>query len=103
MNLFQELKRRKVFKTLGVYGAAAFIILQVSDIVFPRLLLPDWTATFVIILLILGFPLTFFMSWNYDITPDQHQQSEDGSENLPTSKESPQNEKTNINVYTITG
>ncbi|SVC27090.1 uncharacterized protein METZ01_LOCUS279944, partial [marine metagenome] len=26
---FQELKRRKVLKTLGVYGAAAFIIIQV--------------------------------------------------------------------------
>ena len=48
MNLFQELKRRKVFKTVGVYAAAALIIIQVADIVFPRLLLPDWTVTFII-------------------------------------------------------
>ena len=100
---FQELKRRKVLTTLGVYSAAAFIIIQVADIVLTRLLLPDWTVTFVVVLVILGFPLTIFMSWNYDITPDKHQQSEDGSENLPTSKESPPNEKPNINVYTITG
>ena len=48
MNLFQELKRRKVFKTIGVYAAASLIIIQVADIVFPRLLLPDWTVTFII-------------------------------------------------------
>ena len=55
MNLFQELKRRKVFKTVGVYAAASLIIIQVADIVFPRLLLPDWTVTFVIVLVIIGF------------------------------------------------
>ena len=57
MNLFQELKRRKVLKTLGVYGAVAFIMIQVSDIVLTRLLLPDWTVTFVVVLVILGFPI----------------------------------------------
>ena len=70
MNLFQELKRRKVFKTVGVYAAASLIIIQVADIVFPRLLLPDWTVTFVIVLVILGFPITFFLSWTYDLKHD---------------------------------
>ena len=44
MNFFEELKRRKVFKTIGVYAAAALIIIQVADIVFPRLLLPEASA-----------------------------------------------------------
>ena len=70
LKLFKELKRRKVLKTLGVYSAAAFIIIQVSDIVLTRLMLPDWTVTFIIVLVILGFPLTFFMSWNYDIVSE---------------------------------
>tara|TARA_B100001146_G_C15995512_1_gene354450 strand:- start:340 stop:684 length:345 start_codon:yes stop_codon:yes gene_type:complete len=30
MNLFQELKRRKVFKAVGVYAAASLIIIQVN-------------------------------------------------------------------------
>ena len=38
MKLIEEIKRRKVLKTLGVYSAAAFIIIQISDIVFPQLL-----------------------------------------------------------------
>ena len=79
MNLFQELKRRKVFKTLGVYAAAALIIIQVADIVFPRFFLPDWTVTFVIVLVILGFPITFLLSWNYDITKDD--QKHDDTDN----------------------
>ena len=67
MNLFQELKRRKVLTTLGVYGAAAFVIIQVAGVVFPALRFPDWTVAFVIILIILGFPITFFLSWTYDL------------------------------------
>ena len=70
MNFVEELKRRKVLKTLGVYAAAAFIMIQVAEIVFPRLLLPDWTVTFVIILVILGFPVTFFLTWTYDLKRD---------------------------------
>ena len=67
IKLFQELKRRKVLTTLGVYAGAAFIIIQVAEIVFPRILIPDWAVTFVIILVILGFPITFFLSWTYDL------------------------------------
>ena len=67
LKLLQELKRRKVLTTLGVYAGAAFIIIQVAEIVFPRILIPDWAVTFVIILVILGFPITFFLSWTYDL------------------------------------
>ena len=67
LKLYKELKRRKVLKNLGVYGAGAFVFIQVADIVFERLLLPDWTVTFVIILAILGFPIALFLSWTYDL------------------------------------
>ena len=67
MNLIEELKRRKVFKTLGVYGAAALVISQLVATVFPYLFLPAWTITFIIVLLIIGFPITFFLSWTYEL------------------------------------
>ena len=86
MNLFQELKRRKVFKTVGVYAAASLIIIQVADIVFPRLLLPDWTVTFVIVLVILGFPITFFLSWTYDLKHDNTNNNHPEYNNDVTSK-----------------
>jgi tetratricopeptide (TPR) repeat protein/TolB-like protein len=68
--LWNELKRRKVFRVLAMYAATAFIILEASDIMLPRLGLPDWTVTFVIILIIIGFPITAIVSWIFDITPE---------------------------------
>ena len=67
LKLFKELKRRKVLTTLGVYGAAALVIINIATSVFPYLKLPPWTITFVIVLVILGFPITLFLSWTYDL------------------------------------
>ena len=86
MNFIQELKRRKVFKTLGVYAAAALIIIQVADIVFPRLLLPDWTVTLIVVLVIIGFPITFFLSWTYDLKHDDTDNNKLDYKNDLTSK-----------------
>lgn len=69
-HFWQELKRRKVPRVLAMYAATAFIILEASDIVFPRLGLPDWTVTLVIILVIVGVPVTVIVSWIFDITPE---------------------------------
>src|SRR5512137_993516 len=69
-NFWNELKRRKVVKASLVYVAVAYAILQASDIIFPRLGLPDWTVTFVLILLIIVFILVIVLTWVYDITPE---------------------------------
>jgi len=53
-----------------VYATAAFVILEAVDIIFPRLNFPDWTVTFVMILLALGFPITLIFSWIFDVTPE---------------------------------
>ena len=68
-NLFQEIKRRNMFKPLAVYASFAFIAIQVSDVVITRLFFPDWIGTLVVIFILIGFPVTFFISWIYDITP----------------------------------
>jgi len=66
---WKELKRRGVPRVLAMYAATAFIIMEASEIMLPRLGLPDWTVTFVIILLIVGLPVAFLLSWVFDITP----------------------------------
>ncbi|MBW3534897.1 MAG: hypothetical protein KY453_06730, partial [Gemmatimonadetes bacterium] len=68
--LLADLKRRKVFRVAAVYGATAFGALQVADLVFPRLSLPDWTVTLVLALVILGFPLTVILAWVFQVTPE---------------------------------
>jgi tetratricopeptide (TPR) repeat protein len=67
--LWGELKRRGVPKVLTMYAATAFIFIEAADIIFPRLGLPDWTVTLLIVLLIIGFPVAFVLSWVFDITP----------------------------------
>ncbi|MFO7853331.1 MAG: tetratricopeptide repeat protein [Bacteroidota bacterium] len=69
LNFWQELKRRKVVRVITVYAAAAFVILELVDIVSPALRLPSWTMGFVIVLLCIGFIISTILSWVYDITP----------------------------------
>ena len=69
LRLWQEMKRRGVPRVLAMYAATAFIVIEASDIIFPRLGLPDWSVTLMIILLIVGFPVAFVLSWIFDITP----------------------------------
>ena len=70
LKFHKELKRRKMFRPLVTYAAFSFVLIQVCSIVFPALLLPDWTNTFIVVLVILGFPVTVFFAWVYDITPE---------------------------------
>jgi len=67
---WQELKRRKVVRVITVYAAAAFVILELTDIVAPSLGLPDWTLNLIIILLCVGFIIAVIVSWIYDIKPE---------------------------------
>ena len=69
-SLLAELKRRKVFHVTAVYGATVFVVLQVADLVFPRLGLPDWTITLVVALGVLGFPVAIVLAWAFETGPD---------------------------------
>ncbi|TFH20710.1 MAG: hypothetical protein E4H10_16320, partial [Bacteroidia bacterium] len=64
---WQELKRRKVTRVITVYAAAAFVILQLIEILAPSLRLPEWTMNFILVLLIVGFIIAVILSWIYDV------------------------------------
>ncbi len=68
-NFWKELRRRKVVHIITVYAAVAFVILQLVDIVAEPLRLPVSTKALVIVLLCIGFVISVFISWVYDITP----------------------------------
>jgi TolB-like protein len=68
--LFADMKRRAVFKVAAVYGAMSFVVLQVADLIFPALDLPEWTITFILALAALGFPLALVLAWAFEKTPD---------------------------------
>ena len=70
MSLFSELKRRRVFRVAGVYAIAAWAAIEVADTILPRLALPEWTVTLVIVIALLGFPVAVGLAWAFDLTPE---------------------------------
>lgn len=69
-NLFSELKRRNVFRVGVAYSVVAWGVMQVVDLVAPRMALPEWVPGFVILLLGIGFPVALVFAWAYEITPE---------------------------------
>ena len=66
---FEELQRRKVYRVAAAYIIAAGFIIQIGSAVFPAWELPNWTLRLVVVLLLIGFPISLILAWAYDITP----------------------------------
>ena len=69
-NLFQELKRRNVFRVAIAYVAIAWLILQVSDIVLDNIAAPEWLMKALMFFLLIGFPVAILFAWAYEMTPE---------------------------------
>jgi len=69
-NLFDELKRRSVFRVGAAYLVVGWLIIEVVDTLAPRMAMPEWVPGFVIILVLVGFPLAIILSWAFELTPD---------------------------------
>jgi TolB-like protein/Flp pilus assembly protein TadD len=66
---FEELKRRNVVKVGIAYLVAAWLLLQITDVLVPVLTLPAWTARFIFLLLLVGFVPALIFAWAYELTP----------------------------------
>ena len=73
---FAELKRRKVFRSAALYGAGAFAVLQVADIVFPAVGLPDSAITWLVVVCVLGLPVAVVLAWTFDLTVEGMRRTE---------------------------
>lgn len=66
----EKLKRRKVIRVAIAYAVGAFVLMQIADATFEPLNLPGWSATMVLWLLVLGFPVALFLAWALELTPE---------------------------------
>ena len=69
-NLFQELKRRKVFRVAAVYAIVAWLIIQVAGEILPTFDAPQWVSQTLVLFLFLGFPLALVLAWAFEMTPE---------------------------------
>ena len=70
MSFIKELKRRNVFRVGIAYTVATWLLIQVTDTVFPRIGLPDSAVTLVIALLLIGFIPALVLAWAFEMTPE---------------------------------
>jgi len=68
--LFQELKRRNVFRVTIAYLAVAWLILQAADIVLDNIAAPDWLMQAVMFFMVIGLPIAIVLAWAFEMTPD---------------------------------
>jgi TolB-like protein/Tfp pilus assembly protein PilF len=67
---FAELKRRHVWRVVVAYAIAGWLVIQVVTQVFPVFNLPEWTSKFVVLLIVIGFPIVVVLAWAFEITSE---------------------------------
>ena len=70
MGLVSELRRRNVFRMAVLYVVAAWLIMQVAEVLIALAKLPDWIGPTTLILLAVGFPIALIFSWFYELTAE---------------------------------
>ena len=92
-----EARRRRVFRTAGLYVVGAWVLLQVADLALASLSLPDsllryfWTAA------LAGFPIALVFGWYYDVTAEGIRRT------LPSDELSEQHLQMRVPDYIIVG
>lgn len=68
--LFEELKRRNVFRVAIAYGVASWLLLQIVDVVGPILKFSDEVARYLLFFVVIGFVPALIIAWAFELTPD---------------------------------
>ncbi len=69
MSFVKELKRRKVFRVAIAYLIAAWLLLQIADVLSGILELPAWASKLALYLLVIAFIPALILAWAYELTP----------------------------------
>lgn len=80
-DFIKECHHKEVFKMLSIYIVSSWILLQVTSVTWQALGLPQNSLTFLILLLLVGFPLYIFFVWKLFLEPKKinHAKLENGA------------------------
>ena len=70
MSLFNELKRRNVFRVGLFYIVSAWLIVQVAETLLPIFDVPDGVLRAIVLILVLGFVPALVFAWAFELTPE---------------------------------
>jgi hypothetical protein len=69
---FSELKRRQIYRGGVMYVVAGWVMVQVATSIFPFFNIPDWAIRFVVIAILVGFPVALVCLWMFEsVDPNQ--------------------------------
>jgi len=69
-SLFAELKRRNVFRVGLAYVISAWLLAQVADLALDAFAAPVWVLKSLLVLLLIGFPVSLIFAWAFEKTPE---------------------------------
>jgi TolB-like protein len=70
LSLFNELKRRNVFKVTIAYVVLAWLMAQVAELLLETFGAPAWVLKTLLVLFLVGFPFALFFAWAFELTPE---------------------------------
>jgi hypothetical protein len=68
--LLEELQRRNVIRVGIAYLVAAWVLLQIADLVLENIGTPDWVMQSFMLVLALGFVPVILFAWAFELTPE---------------------------------
>jgi TolB-like protein/cytochrome c-type biogenesis protein CcmH/NrfG len=70
LSVFNELKRRNVFRVGIAYVVMAWLVMQVADVILNNVEAPGWVFHVILLLLGIGLPFAVFFAWAFELTPE---------------------------------
>ncbi len=99
MSLFAELKRRNVFRVGIAYAITAWLLIQVSDILLESIGAPPWIMQTMFVVLGVGFVITLFFAWAFELTPEGVKKEKDVDRNASIAPKTGQ--KLNLGIVAL--
>jgi TolB-like protein len=69
-SLLAELQKRRVVRAALAFAIVAWGVTEILDGVISRFGWPDWIATLVVIVFVVGFPVAMFLAWVFEWTKE---------------------------------
>lgn len=70
VSFWAEVKRRRVVRVAITYAVVAWLIMQVAALTFEGFGIPEWAFRFVVLMLVVFFPVAIVLAWAFELTPD---------------------------------
>ena len=81
MSLFNELRRRNVFRVATAYIIVGWLLTEVSTTLLPTFGAPDWIAKTLIFVVALAFIPVLIFAWAFEMTPEGIKREKDVDRN----------------------